>query len=190
MRTYSAEPYDAPGWLYQLPVRKRVVNKRRKWFHIRVALLFDRDDHLRRPRSRGCAVMTAMEWLADLPAGLYRGRVSGAESGSCEARIEVARVAGNCLAVDYEGVGADGVQHVEHTLVDENALYVAHSETTGVHVFHKIGDGTFDGPPGGPYDQRLVIGWDGHVLTWAWWWARAGGDLREQSRATTCLADA
>lgn len=134
--------------------------------------------------------MTTMGSLSDLPAGLYRGRVSGAESGSCEARIEVARIPGNCVAVDYEAIGTEGVQHVEHTLVDENTLYVAHSEAPGVQVFRKTADGTFDGPPGGPYEQRLVIGWDGQVLTWAWHWAPTGEDLREQSRATTRLSQA
>lgn len=134
--------------------------------------------------------MGAMRSLTDLPAGLYRGQVSGAESGSCEARMAVARIPGNCLAVDYEAVGADGVQHVEHTLVDETTLYVAHSEAPGVQVFQKTADDTFDGPPGGPYEQRLVISWDGEVLAWAWHWAAAGEELREQSRATTRLADA
>lgn len=134
--------------------------------------------------------MTAMRSLTELPAGLYRGRVSGPESGLCEARIEVARIPGDCLAINYEAVGADGVQHVEHTLVDEDALYVAHSETSGVHMFRKTGEGIFDGPSGGPFNLRLVIGWDGAVLTWAWHWAPAGEELREQSRATARLADA
>lgn len=97
---------------------------------------------------------------------------------------------GNCLAVTYEAVDTDGVQHVEHTLVDENALYVAHSEASGVQVFHRTADGVFDGP-GCPFDLRLIIGWDGDVLTWAWHWAPAGEDhLQEQSRATARPADA
>lgn len=126
----------------------------------------------------------------DLPAGLYRGRVSGSESGSCEARVHVKRIPGDCLSVDYEAVGADGVQHIEHTLVSDDALFVAHSEAPGVHVFRKTGDGTFDGPPGGPYSQRLVIDWNGEVLTWAWHWAPTGEEPREQSRATIRPADA
>lgn len=133
--------------------------------------------------------MTSMRTLMGLPVGLYRGRVEGAESGPCEARISVARVPGGCLTVDYEAVGSGGVQHVEHTVVDDDALYVAHSETPGVHMFRRTGDGVFDGPPGGPYDQRLLIGWDGEILAWAWHWAPAGEDLHEQSRATTRLAD-
>ncbi len=127
--------------------------------------------------------------LADLPVGLYRGRVSGLESGECEARIEVARIPGGCLAVRYEAVGVDGVQHVEHTLVDADALYVAHSEGSGVQIFRKTGDGIFDGPSGGPFDLRLIIDWDGDVLTWAWHWAPAGEELREQSRASARPAD-
>lgn len=134
--------------------------------------------------------MTPMETLSGLPAGLYRGRVEGRASGSCEARIYVTPIPGRCLAIDYEAVGADGVQHVEHTLVDDDALYVAHSEAPGVQMFRRTGNGIFDGPPGGPYDQRVVIGWDGEELTWAWHWAAVGEDLHEQSRATARPVDA
>lgn len=130
-----------------------------------------------------------MHSLTDLPSGLYRGRVEGAESGPCEARIAVARVPGGCLAIDYEAVGQDGLQHAEHTLVAHDALYVAHSEALGVHVFRGAGDGVFNGPSGGPYDQRIVLGWDGVVLSWAWHWAPPGETLREQSRATARLSN-
>lgn len=133
--------------------------------------------------------MLLMGNLTGVPAGLYRGRVEGRESGLCEARIFVAQIPGGCLAVDYEAVGAEGVQHVEHTVVGDDALYVAHSEAAGVQVFRRTGDGVFDGPPGSSYDQRLVVGWDGETLTWAWHWAPAGEDLREQSRATVRPAD-
>ncbi len=75
-------------------------------------------------------------------------------------------------------------------LVDEDALYVAHSETSGVHMFRKTGEGIFNGPSGGPFNLRLLISWDGTVLTWAWHWAPAGEELREQSRATVRQADA
>lgn len=127
--------------------------------------------------------------LAGCPAGLYRGQVEGSESGRCEARIEVRKIPGGCLAVDYEAVGADGLQHVEHTVVAPGALYVAHSEAPGVAVFTEAGDGAFDGPPGGPYAQRLVIGWDGRTLTWSWHWAPAGECPKEQSRAVLRLVD-
>lgn len=130
-----------------------------------------------------------MTTLLDLPPGLYRGRVDGAESGSCEARLEVRRVPGECLAVDYEAVGADGVQHVEHTIVAPGALYVAHSEASGVQVFTETSPGVFDATSAGPYDQRLVLGWGGEVLSWSWHWASAGQELREQSRALARFAD-
>lgn len=113
--------------------------------------------------------------LVGCPAGLYRGRVEGFESGPCEARIEVRKIPGGCLTVDYEAVGAEGLQHVEHTVITPEALYVAHSEAPGVDVFTKTNDGVFDGPSGGPYAQRLVIDWDGKTLTWSWHWASARG---------------
>lgn len=128
-----------------------------------------------------------MATLVDLPAGLYRGRVSGSESGSCEARIEVRRIPGGCIAVDYEAVGIEGVQHVEHTIIAPSTLFVAHSETTGVHVFTEVSSGVFDSATAGPYDQRLVLDWDGKTLTWAWHWAPSGEEPTEQSRATVEL---
>jgi hypothetical protein len=127
--------------------------------------------------------------LAGCPPGLYRGRVEGAESGSCEARIEVKAIPGGCLAVDYEAVGVDGLQHVEHTVVTTEALYVAHSENPGVDVFVKADDGVFDGPTGGSYAQRLVIGWDGTTLTWSWHWGPAGATPTEKSRALVHLVE-
>jgi hypothetical protein len=69
--------------------------------------------------------------------------------------------------VDYEAVSADGLQHVEHTVVTAEALYVAHGEKPAVDVFVKAGGGAFDGPTDGPYAQRLVIGWDSTTLTWS-----------------------
>jgi hypothetical protein len=126
--------------------------------------------------------------LLQLPAGIYRGRVEGAESGACEARIEVRRVPGGCVTVDYEAVGADGLQHVEHTIVTTGALHVAHSETPGVQVFAETGPGVYDAPSGGPYAQRICPAWDGVELTWSWHWSPAGHAPVEQSRAVTRAA--
>ena len=77
----------------------------------------------------------------------------------------------------------EGLQHVEHTVVAPGALHVAHSEAPGVTVFIETDRGTFDGPLDGRYAQRLVIGWDGESLTWAWHWASSGESPVEQSRA-------
>lgn len=128
-----------------------------------------------------------MATLLDLPAGLYRGRVSGSESGSCEARIEVQRVPGSCVAVDYEAVGIEGVQHEEHTIIAPATLVVAHSEATGVHIFSEVSPGVFESGPAGPYIQRLMLDSDGKVLTWAWHWAPGGEEPQEQSRAVVEL---
>lgn len=127
--------------------------------------------------------------LLDVPPGLYRGRAEGPESGRCEARLLVNRIPGRCVSVDYEAVGAEGTQHVEHTVVASGFLYVAHSEADGVAVFTERAPGVFDGAPGGPYLQRLVVGWGNSELTWAWHWALAGEELREQSRAVVRMAE-
>ncbi len=98
------------------------------------------------------------------------------------------RLPGGCLGIDYEAVGSEGLQHVEHTVVAPGALYVAHSEAAGISVFTGVGGGVFEGPPGGPYEQRLVVGWDGTTLTWSWHWAPAGELPEERSRAEVRLA--
>lgn len=95
----------------------------------------------------------------------------------------VTPIPGGCVAIDYEAVGAGGLQHVEHTVAAPGFLYVAHSEADGVTVFHESAPGVFDGPAGGPYALRLVVGWSGEELAWAWHWAPAGEEPREQSRA-------
>lgn len=123
------------------------------------------------------------------PAGLYRGRVDGSESARCEARIEVRRIPGGCLTVDYEAVGASGLQHVEHTVVAPGVLYVAHGEAPGVTVFTQTSGEVFDGPPDAPYAQRLFIDWRGGTLIWSWHWAPQGHVPTEQSRAEVRLVD-
>jgi hypothetical protein len=56
--------------------------------------------------------------LLELPAGLYRGLITGLESGECSARIQVRQIPGGGLAVDYEATSERaGLQHAEHTLV-------------------------------------------------------------------------
>ena len=91
--------------------------------------------------------------------------------------------------MDYEAIGIEGVQHVEHTIIAFTTLFVAHSEATGVHVFSEVSPGVFDNASEGPYDQRLVLDWDGKVLTWAWHWAPGGEEIREQSRAVVELVN-
>jgi hypothetical protein len=131
----------------------------------------------------------AVPSILDLPAGLYRGQVEGVESGRCEARFEVRHIPGGCVVVDYEAVGADGVQHVEHTVIAPGALYVAHSESAGVQVFTESSSGVYDAAATGPYSMRLVVGWDDTELTWAWHWAIAGEPVAEQSRAAASCSD-
>ena len=120
--------------------------------------------------------------LMSVPPGLYRGTVTGAESGDCQCRMEVRRLTAHAMSVDYEAFGAAGLQHVEHTIVTASALHVAASEFPTVLTFRRTSAGRYvadaDGPP-----MEIRPGWDGATLTWAWHWAAQGEDPREQSRA-------
>jgi hypothetical protein len=118
-----------------------------------------------------------------LPPGLYRGTASGAESGECQCRIDVRRLTEYALSLDYEAVGLDGLQHVEHTIVTRSALHVAASEFPDVVTFRMAATGRYVSDAGG-VPMEIHAGWDGGTLTWAWHWSLPGEALREQSRAT------
>lgn len=121
--------------------------------------------------------------LQDLPPGLYRGTVTGEESGECQCRLEVRRLTDHALSVDYEAVGPDGLQHVEHTIVTASGLHVAASEFPDIVTFRPTAPGQYAAVTGpGPMEIRAA--WDGAVLSWAWWWAAPGEQPRERSRAT------
>ena len=117
-----------------------------------------------------------------LPPGLYRGTVSGVESGDCLCRIDVRRLTPHALSLDYEAVGPDGLQHVEHTIVTPSALHVAASEFPDVVVFEATADGRYVADA--PMPMEIRADWNGDQLTWAWHWAPPGEALHEQSRAT------
>ena len=121
--------------------------------------------------------------LMALPPGLYRGTVSGEESGECRCRIEVRRLTEHALSFDYEAVGVDGLQHVEHTIVTRSALHVAASEFPDVVTFRRTEPGQYVADAG-PFPMKIHAGWDDGSLTWAWHWAIPGEAVREQSRAT------
>ena len=118
-----------------------------------------------------------------LPPGLYRGTVSGDESGECMCRIDVRRLTDHALSVDYEAIGQDGLQHVEHTIVTASALHVAAGELPEVVEFRRTSTGRYFAEAA-PFPMEIRAGWDGDALTWAWHWAIPGEELREQSRAT------
>ena len=121
--------------------------------------------------------------LMGLPPGLYRGTVSGEESGECQCRIDVRRLTRHAFSIDYEAVGPDGLQHVEHTVVTASRLHVAASEFPEVVAFLKAAPGQYvAADTAAPIE--IHAGWDGHVLTWAWHWAAPGEEPREMSRAT------
>lgn len=121
--------------------------------------------------------------LMALPPGLYRGMVTGEESGDCQCRIEVRRLTKHAMSVDYEAIGVAGLQHVEHTIVSASGLHVAASEFPDVVAFRRVAAGHFVGDAAG-FAMEIHAGWDGDSLTWAWHWAPPGQSLREQSRAT------
>lgn len=133
--------------------------------------------------SRAVVVQSAMADLMALPPGLYRGTVSGEESGECQCRIDVRRLTEHALSVDYEAVGMGGLQHVEHTIVSASALHVAASEFPDVATFRMTATGRYVADAAA-FAMEIRAGWDGRSLTWAWHWAPAGEALREQSRAT------
>ncbi|MBC2934230.1 hypothetical protein [Nocardioides sp. zg-1228] len=117
-----------------------------------------------------------------VPAGLYRGTVTGPESGDCQCRIDVRRLTEHAMSVDYEAVGVSGLQHVEHTIVTASALHVVASEFPTVVTFRRTGPGRYVADVEGPA-MEIHPGWDGASLTWAWHWAPPGEEAREQSRA-------
>ncbi|WP_191465656.1 hypothetical protein [Nocardioides campestrisoli] len=109
--------------------------------------------------------------------------MTGEESGACQCRIEVRRLTGHALSLDYEAVGSDGLQHVEHTIATRSALHVAASELPDVTTFRMTAPGRYVSD-GSPMPMEIHASWDGDSLTWAWHWSHPGGSLREQSRAT------
>lgn len=128
--------------------------------------------------------------LLSARSGIYRGLVTGPESGDCSARIEVRRAPGGCLTVDYEATSErEGLQHCEHTVVTADALYVAFSEAPGVSVFTATGDGGYVCEAAGPYAMEIHASFDTNSLVWAWHWAASGETPREMSRAVCRLAD-
>lgn len=48
----------------------------------------------------------------------------GKRAVSVKCRVDVRRLTEHALSLDYEAVGLDGLQHVEHTIVTLSALYV------------------------------------------------------------------
>ncbi len=116
--------------------------------------------------------------------GLYRGTVEGEESGHCVCRMEVRRLTDHALSLDYEAAGAEGLQHVEHTIITTSALFVAMSEFPDVVRFDARPSGAFTAGASAPVPMAIHGGFEDDTLTWAWHWAPPGEDLREQSRAT------
>lgn len=141
-------------------------------------------------------VMSVSSILAASP-GLYFGTGDGEESGPFVARLDVAVLPNGGVAIDYEATSLEqGVQHQEHTLLvagpdGRDRLYVAHSESPFVTemIETESGSGRYEQPaPLGPYVLSVVIEIpEPDTLTYAWWWAPAGGVPTEQSKAVAEL---
>lgn len=114
--------------------------------------------------------------------------MSGIESGHCTARIEVASAPGGCLIFDYEAISDEhGLQHMEHAVLAEDALYIAFSEAPGVSTFRRVATGVFE--TSAEPRLRVVVGYEDEVLTWAWHWSTPDQEMIEQSRASCRRAD-
>ena len=124
----------------------------------------------------------AMGELMDLTPGLYRGTVTGEESGHCVCRLEVRRLTQHALSVDYEAVGSDDLQHVEHTIITNSALHVATSEFPNVVAFRSVARGVYVTDT--PAHMEIHADFEDDTLTWCWHWAAPGETAREKSRAT------
>ena len=134
--------------------------------------------------------------LADAE-GVYFGTGDGVESGPFVARIEVRRLPNGGASIDYEATSREqGVQHREHTILSpgldgRDRLYIAHSESPVVtEMIASETDGArfVQTVAGGPFTMQVVIEMpEPGRLSYAWWWATAGEEPVEQSRADVRL---
>jgi hypothetical protein len=127
--------------------------------------------------------------------GRYLGSGDGAESGAFLARIEVRPLPGGAVSIDYEATShTEGLQHEEHSILaigpdGRDRLYVAHAESPFVTELVASAPGSWrfvQSEPFGPYTLQVVIDLpEPGRLTYAWWWAEAGDEPTEQSKADT-----
>ena len=125
--------------------------------------------------------------------GTFVGTGDGKESGPFVARIEIARLPGGGVSIDYEAMSREhGLQHREHSLLvagqdGKDRLHVASSESPFVTIMteSEAGSGRFDQRESlGPYAMAVEVAVPGpDWITYAWLWSRAGGTPIEQSKA-------
>lgn len=121
--------------------------------------------------------------LLDVPPGIYCGVVAGIESGCCVARIAVRAVPGGCLTADYEATSDQhGLQHSEHALVSDDALYVAFGEGRGVTVLTAVAQDVYETAT--ERRMRIAAAYKDGELSWVWYWGGEGpaGALRARGR--------
>jgi hypothetical protein len=125
--------------------------------------------------------------------GAYFGDGDGLESGPFVSRLAISLLPHAGVAIDYEATSIEeGVQHIEHTLLvpgpdQRDRLYVAHSESPFVTILVETApeSGRFEQPvANGPFAMAIVIDLpEPGRITYAWWWAMAGEQPIEQSKA-------
>lgn len=130
--------------------------------------------------------------MASAP-GVYFGQGDGTESGRFVARIAVSKLPNGGAFLEYEASSlAQGVQHLECTMLVPGPekrvrLFIAHSESTTVTEMIETtpGSGRFEQlPHEAPYQMAVVIERSAtNRFSYAWWWATAGREMVEQSRA-------
>ncbi len=129
--------------------------------------------------------------------GIYFGTGEGAECGPFVSRIEIKRLPNNGVSLSYEATSHEqGVQHQDHSLLcagpdGRDQLFIAHSESPFVTemVEAEVESGRFvQATPAGPYTMEVVIETpEADRVTYAWWWAQAGEQPVEQSKADARL---
>jgi hypothetical protein len=129
--------------------------------------------------------------------GTYVGPGDGVESGPFAALIEVSALASGAVALDYTAISrTEGRLHTEHSVLaplpdGRLRLVVSHVEAPFLTELTETatGSGRFEQDhPGGPFTMAIVATAPSPGrLEYAWWWAVAGDEPVEQSRATVAL---
>ena len=126
--------------------------------------------------------------------GVYVGSGDGPESGPFTARIQVsASLDGLGCDIAYEAWDGPEHKHREQTLLAPSmgggaVLTVLCRELPGLAVLPERDPGIFtNGASLDEFRIEIRISLAGPALTYAWWWAFPGAELREQSRAEVRL---
>ncbi len=129
--------------------------------------------------------------------GLYIGSGDGVGSGEFVGRFRVTVLpSGTAVAFDYEAYGLNELlQHSEHTILARDhegrlSMFGVHCEAPVPATLTEQTGGFFrDLEPVGSYLLAVQMTFDGHDLSYSWWWAAQGEELVERSRAVMRRVD-